>query len=302
LKKEIMKKFLTTGMIALFVLVSQFRVEADEFFPEFTSSTLSGETVTNDIFSGKRLTMVNIWATWCGPCISEMPDLGRLAKIMPENTQLVGIIEDALYNSDATEIAKEIVNYADADFPQIIAVESMISCLAKVEYIPTTIFVDQDGRIVGEPLVGSRYAESYLAAVESILGETALDSYAITVSNNITGGVVTLNKTTAAVGESVSFVYTPDSGYELGSITAYKTGDTSMNIPLACTSNVCEFVMPGYPVTIEASFRTSANSNVNYNKENSDGGGGGCNALGGAFAALALGAAALATRKRGQKG
>jgi thiol-disulfide isomerase/thioredoxin len=258
--KKAIQKFLVICAIVLFILNPQSRAEADEFFPNFSSQTLSGEPITDDIFSGKRLTMVNIWATWCGPCISEMPDLGRLARMMPEGTQLVGIVQDVLYNKDATGNAKEIVEYANADFPQILAVNSMITYLQNVYAIPTTIFVDSAGKIVGEPLIGSMYAESYLSAIENILGETSLDSYAITVSNNITGGIVTLNKASAAVGESVSFIYAPDRGYELESITAHRTGNTSVDVPLSCTDNVCVFVMPAYPVTIEASFKSTANA------------------------------------------
>ena len=44
----------------------------------FESWDLYGNTVTNQVFKGKKLTMVNIWATYCSPCINEMPDLEKL--------------------------------------------------------------------------------------------------------------------------------------------------------------------------------------------------------------------------------
>ena len=47
-------------------------------FSNFTAITLDGETVTQDIFQDHDLTMINIWATFCGPCLSEMPDLGEI--------------------------------------------------------------------------------------------------------------------------------------------------------------------------------------------------------------------------------
>ena len=45
---------------------------------EFTATGLDGEEVDQSIFTGYDVTMVNVWATFCGPCLSEMPDLGAL--------------------------------------------------------------------------------------------------------------------------------------------------------------------------------------------------------------------------------
>ena len=49
-------------------------------FGTFESKTLDGEDVSQDIFSKADLTMVNIWGTFCGPCIKEMPELGELSR------------------------------------------------------------------------------------------------------------------------------------------------------------------------------------------------------------------------------
>lgn len=45
----------------------------------FTAQDLQGNGVNQEILKGKKLTMVNVWATFCDPCINEMPDLGVLA-------------------------------------------------------------------------------------------------------------------------------------------------------------------------------------------------------------------------------
>jgi thiol-disulfide isomerase/thioredoxin len=252
-----MKRFLVVLCTVLVIFGSSYAAYAEKF-PSFTSQTLLGETVTEDIFSGKRLTMVNIWTTWCAPCISEMPDLGILDGMMPEGTQLVGILEDAIYDPGVAEKARDIVDYANASFTQILGVDSMNSYLNKVVYIPTTIFIDSDGTIVGDAVVGTRRAEEYLAVVKEILGEGNSDSYEITLPAGITGGKLTLPKTTALAGEIVTFDYAADSGYVLESISAHKTGDAGVNVPLLCTAATCEFMMPAYPVTIEASFRKAA--------------------------------------------
>jgi thiol-disulfide isomerase/thioredoxin len=65
-------------------------------FPGFATSDLEGNPADNTSFAGYKLTMVNIWGTFCGPCIAKMPDLESLSKSMPESTRLIGLITDAL--------------------------------------------------------------------------------------------------------------------------------------------------------------------------------------------------------------
>jgi thiol-disulfide isomerase/thioredoxin len=164
-----LKKFLSVIAVVLWLAGTRCAADAGEVFPEFSSQTLDGTTVTNAIFAGKKLTMINIWATWCGPCISEMPDLGTLARSMPEGTQLVGILEDAYYDSGAVGEAKTIISRANANFPHILPVDEMMPYLGIVDAIPWTIFVDSDGRIVGDPCIGSHSAAGYRRALEDAL-------------------------------------------------------------------------------------------------------------------------------------
>ena len=55
----------------------------------FTGTDLEGNTVSSDLFSQSALTMVNVWATYCNPCLREMPALGELAEdYAPETFQI----------------------------------------------------------------------------------------------------------------------------------------------------------------------------------------------------------------------
>jgi thiol-disulfide isomerase/thioredoxin len=141
---------------------------AAEVFPSFSSQSSKGEAVTDAIFADSKLTVVNIWTTWCPPCREEMPDLGHLGRTMPEGSRLVGLILDA-DDSGALEEAEGILTRAKADFLQILPVQEMASVLKEVTAIPTTIFVDSQGRIVGVPLDGSRSEEAYRTEIEKIL-------------------------------------------------------------------------------------------------------------------------------------
>jgi hypothetical protein len=126
--------------------------------------------------------------------------------------------------------------------------------------------------------------------------------YTITMPASTPGGKLTLAKTTAQVGETVTLTYTPDSGYELETIFAHKTGDPSVDVPLICTSTVCDFEMPAYPVTIQASFKKTAPETpytpppVIIDERRASGGSGGCDA-GALTSLILLGAAGVALTK-----
>lgn len=142
----------------------------DAAFPAFTATDLDGNTVTESIFREKDLTVLNIWGTFCGPCIGEMPELGEWAKEMPENVQIVGLIID-INGDDDTEhhdLAIEITQKAGADFPNLIANADFAPVLKNVIGVPTTLFIDGEGNLVGDPVVGAdvdgykKFVEDYL--------------------------------------------------------------------------------------------------------------------------------------------
>ena len=63
-----------------------------EVMPDFCTYDLNGEEITNSIFAEKELTVVNIWGTFCAPCIEEMPELEELNKKYGEQIQFLGIV------------------------------------------------------------------------------------------------------------------------------------------------------------------------------------------------------------------
>ncbi len=125
--------------------------------PEFTTEDLSGKKVTNDIFAKKDLTVVNLWATFCGPCIEEMPELQALSSKYADKVQFVGIVGDVAGSDDTEhlELAQTITKKAGVKFTNLIASDDLEDFLSGVIGYPTTIFVDSQGNIIGDPIVGS---------------------------------------------------------------------------------------------------------------------------------------------------
>lgn len=115
----------------------------------FTCVDVDGGEHTGDELHASKITMVNIWATYCQPCIVEMPHLGELArKYAPNGFTIVGIITD-VYSPDGAQKAKTIIEDTQADYLHVIANEQMALLLSEVEYVPTTYFVDENGVILG---------------------------------------------------------------------------------------------------------------------------------------------------------
>ncbi len=127
----------------------------------FSANDLGGKAVDNSIFAGHKLTMVNIWATFCKPCIKEMPDLQKMSEDMPEGTQLISIVGD-VKDKELLKLAQKIVNDTGVSFTSIVPDNSLKQYLDNnlVAY-PTTLFIDSEGKIIGEPIVGERDMSVY---------------------------------------------------------------------------------------------------------------------------------------------
>lgn len=137
----------------------------------FTVKDLDGNDVaSSELFAAKDLTVVNFWGTFCGPCIGEMPELGEWVRTMPENVQLVGVLVDVADENDLATIedATAILKDADAAFVNLIPIDGLADVVAGISAVPTTIFVDKSGNIVGDPIIGAD-VEGYKAFVEEYL-------------------------------------------------------------------------------------------------------------------------------------
>lgn len=152
--------------------LESYETNLGESMPDFGAEDLSGNPVTNEIFAEADLTVVNVWGTFCGPCIEEMPELAKWSEEMPENVQLIGIVGDIEGKEDTEhlELARAIVEKAGVGFVNIIANDDLEEVMNGIVGFPTTFFVDREGNIVGEPVVGADVA-AYKAFVEEYLNE-----------------------------------------------------------------------------------------------------------------------------------
>lgn len=146
--------------------------ESSRAIPAFSSTDLDGNSVTNEIFSRADVSVLNVWGTFCPPCIAEMPELAAWSKEMGENVQLVGLVCDvaSVKNADGVVAAKEILGGAGADFLNIVAGADLTPFLRGIQFVPSTFLIDRDGNIIGDMIVGAQ-VQKYKDAVEAYLGK-----------------------------------------------------------------------------------------------------------------------------------
>lgn len=149
------------------------QTQTDEgLLSDFTAETLDGEQADEGIFEGKRVTMVNIWATFCGPCIREMPDLQRLHEDYADRGfQVVGIVCD-VYGESGKETAKGIVEDTGVKYVSLLPSDSLNEAKLKdVTSVPETFFVDESGTVIAGPYIGSNSYEGWAEIIEKVLGK-----------------------------------------------------------------------------------------------------------------------------------
>lgn len=145
-------------------------VEEGGVLPAFATKDLNGNDVTNTIFAEKDVTIINFWGTFCSPCIGEMPELGAWMRELPENVQLIGVVTDAMLGDDSTaEKAAQILDNADAPFVSLLLDDALAQYCAGLVGVPTTVLVNSEGRIIGEPILGAQ-VNKYRQALEQALG------------------------------------------------------------------------------------------------------------------------------------
>ena len=115
--------------------------------PELTLADLKGAEVRID-YRGGKLTLVNFWAIWCGPCRQEMPQIARLVREYgKQGFQAVGIVVQSGEASDVREFLDDNRDYG-ITYPVLMGTDETLTRFGDVQALPTTFLVDASGKIV----------------------------------------------------------------------------------------------------------------------------------------------------------
>ncbi len=153
--------------------------EAGEYLGDFDTVDLQGNQVKSDIFSQYDLTLVNLWTTNCGYCIEEMPYLEEIKNEITESGKsfnVVGICLDinssGSINEDKLEKAQQIIDLTGVTYTNIMPDDVIWKNKAgSVSAVPESFFVDSEGKLVGETILGAKDKEIWLSTIEDKFGE-----------------------------------------------------------------------------------------------------------------------------------
>ena len=130
---------------------------------QFSTEDLQGNTVTEQVFADK-LTVLNFWEPWCGPCVAEMPYLEKLnLEYADRGVQVIGVFA----TKDADEDVLAVLENTGATYPILRYVKEFGQL--QTGYVPTTVIIDGSGAIVYGPVAGALNYAGWCALIEELL-------------------------------------------------------------------------------------------------------------------------------------
>ena len=142
----------------------------------FETTDIDGNTYTEKVFSDYDLTLVNAFTTWCSPCVNEMPELEKLYQEMKDQgVGVVGMVldsvsEDGTPDDSIVQKAQLLKEKTGVTYPLLIPDKGFLNGrISGLQSFPESFFVDKDGNIVGDPIMGSNTFDGWKEAVEKQL-------------------------------------------------------------------------------------------------------------------------------------
>ena len=144
----------------------------------FSTKSLEGKEISDDMFAKNKVTMLNIWETFCPSCIKEMPDLAKLNETNKEKgVEVAGIVIDLTDRNgniipQAKKDADTIIAKTGANYTHIVPSKDMMNGLLRnVQAVPTTIFVNSEGKIIGQIYMGARSQKDWQKIIDGLLNK-----------------------------------------------------------------------------------------------------------------------------------
>jgi len=139
-------------------------VKNPDLAPDFQLKSIDDKPVSLAASRGK-VTILNFWATWCGPCRAEVPDLVELQSKYKDRLQVVGLVTD----DDDEDAVKKFVETYGINYPVAAATNDIRIQYGGIPALPTSFIIDLEGRVV-QKHEGLRDPELYETEIRALLG------------------------------------------------------------------------------------------------------------------------------------
>lgn len=134
--------------------------------PGFSLPDVQGRSINLDAFRN-RYVLLNFWATWCAPCVREMPSLQRLENML--GAEVLSVVAVSVDRSGREASVKGFVSDRQIDFDVLLDSKGQVQRIYGARELPSTFLIDPQGRIVaaakGERDWSSKPAMSYFSKV-----------------------------------------------------------------------------------------------------------------------------------------
>lgn len=163
------KQFLRSAALVLVVLMltvgSGFAIQANKKAPDFTLEDMQGNKVSLSDFKGK-VVVVNFWATWCPPCIEEMPSMEKLhQKFKGDDFVLLAVNAE----ENSRPLVERFLKKNPYTFPVLLDQDAKVQQMYGVYRFPETIIINRQGEIVTKVLGGRDWMDEEIVSVLSFM-------------------------------------------------------------------------------------------------------------------------------------
>lgn len=200
--KKIIPVFLVAAMLAASVtacgnkggdnaVASGSKTVTAEKFPGFKGKDFDGNDVDESLFSKNEATLVNFWFNGCSACVNEMPALEEFSKKLKEQgAELIGINAGTASDEKGLAEAKDILSKQGVTYRNLILPQDH-EYVRKIFSFPTTVIVDKNGNIIGDPIVGAIEDEKKQEEILKVIEQ-------VKAGNGVTAKVTSDNSTASA--------------------------------------------------------------------------------------------------------
>lgn len=140
----------------------------DCVFSSFVAEDFDGNIVDETVFAEHKITLINVWATFCPPCIKEVPELAELnADYADKGFQVIGILVDE--NRSTPINAKQLAEDTGANYRQLKISGSVKTFIGGITAYPHTVFVNAEGRQIGSPYTGAKSKADWKKIIDEMI-------------------------------------------------------------------------------------------------------------------------------------